>query len=164
MDDSKEHLRFDSPAQEVYLNLWRTYDCLKSLEEKLFDQVELSAQQYNALRLLKSSSPNTLQTSELGKRLISRSPDMTRMLDRLEKRELVERKRNLQNRRVVDVAITHQGLHLLEDLAEKVRQLHQQQLGHLGIEQLAELTKLLIEARKPHDDQSCAWLEHKLGG
>src|SRR5689334_16876448 len=81
--------RFDSLHQEAYLNLWRTYDRLKALEDELFAKVDLSAQQYNALRLLEASHPTTVPTLTLGTLLISRAPDMTRMLDRLEDRGLV---------------------------------------------------------------------------
>ena len=70
----KSGKRFDSPEQETFLNLWRTYDCLKALEDELFSSYQLSAQQYNALRLLRSVHPASMQTLALGKRLISRGP------------------------------------------------------------------------------------------
>ena len=76
--------RFDSLQQEAYLSLWRTYDRLKSLEDELFAEFDLSAQQYNSLRLLEAVQPGTMPTSALGNKLISRAPDMTRLLDRLE--------------------------------------------------------------------------------
>ena len=110
--------RFDSPEQEAFLNLWRTYDCLKALEEELFARFQLSAQQYNALRLLRSVYPASIQTLALGKLLISRSPDTTRMLDRLEQRQLIIRERRIENRRVVEVAITKEQLAALWPMTE----------------------------------------------
>ncbi|MFM8728304.1 MAG: MarR family transcriptional regulator, partial [Planctomycetaceae bacterium] len=86
VSSNKRSVRFDSAEQEAFLNLWRTYDCLKGLEESVFGEYQLSAQQYNALRLLRAVHPGSLPTLSLGRRLISRSPDTTRMLDRLEDR------------------------------------------------------------------------------
>lgn len=154
---------FDSPEQEVFLNLWRTYDCLKLLEEKLFGRHHLSPQQYNALRLLKSVFPGTMRTLDLGRRLISRSPDTTRMLDRLEQRGLITRQRRADNRRVVEVAITLAGLELLEGIAADVVEMHREQLGHLSEEDRRELLRLLKLARRPHEDATCDWLNDVQG-
>ena len=153
------HRRFDSPEQEVFLNLWRTYDCLKALEETLFGRYQLSAQHYNALRLLAAADPQPMQTLSLGRRLISRAPDMTRMLDRLEKRQLVTRHRRAENRRVVEVGLTGAGRALLSEMGDAVRQMHHQQLGHLTAAQQRQLTDLLQRARAPHEDASCDWLD-----
>ena len=154
----KSGKRFDSPEQEAYLNLWRTYDCLKALEDELFGRFQLSAQQYNALRLLRSVSPGSMQTLALGKRLISRGPDTTRMLDRLEQRNLIVRERRADNRRVVEIAITPEGLALLDDMAQPVREMHEKQLGHLGRGEQKDLIVLLKRIREPHEDASCDWM------
>ncbi|WP_261337832.1 MarR family winged helix-turn-helix transcriptional regulator [Gimesia maris] len=152
-------MNFDSKEQESFLHLWRTYDCLKVLEDSLFLQFELSPQQYNVLRLLQMYSPRTMQTMELGRRLISRCPDTSRMLDRLEKRLLVKRSRLPENRRVVEIAITKQGLALLKKMEKAVLEMHRQQLGHLSEKEHNSLIQLLKKARKPHEDSSCDWLE-----
>jgi DNA-binding MarR family transcriptional regulator len=149
--------RFDSPEQQAYLYLWRTYDRLKSLEEKLFQKHDLSPQQYNALRLLRGAQPGTIPTLALGARLISRAPDMTRLLDRLEDRGLVARHRRPENRRVVEVEITAAGIQLLDQLADQVRDCHHEQLGHLSKAQLAQLVTLLEEARRPHETAENPW-------
>ena len=101
--------RFDSPEQEAFLNLWRTYDRLRALEDELFGRHGLTAQQYNALRLLRACHPESLPTLELAARLVSRAPDITRLLDKLEQRALVARDRLPENRRVVRVSITDAG-------------------------------------------------------
>lgn len=144
--------RFDSAQQEAFLNLWRTYDKLKELEDAMFTSVDLSAQQYNTMRLLLASHPTPMPTLSLGARLISRAPDMTRMLDKLEGRGLIHRSRREDNRRVVDVSLTAAGLELLEQLAEPVRECHMLQLGHLSPEELESLTHLLKKGRAPHED------------
>jgi DNA-binding MarR family transcriptional regulator len=148
---------FDSPQQEAYLSLWRTYDRLRTVEDALFSKYDLTAQQYNALRLLESKSPEPMLTSAIGQRLISRAPDITRLLDRLEQRGLVTRNRPADNRRTVQVSITQAGLELLTELARPVRECHAKQLGHLPIEQLKKLIELLRHARRPHEDSSGNW-------
>ena len=98
--------RFDSAEQEAFLNLWRTYDRLRILEDELFGRHGLTAQQYNALRLLKAASPGKMTTLGLASSLVSRAPDITRLVDRLGARGLVDRERPMDNRRVVYVGIT----------------------------------------------------------
>src|SRR5947209_2220396 len=107
---------FDSLQQEVFLSLWRTYDRLRALEEELFDRYGLTPQQYNALRLLGGASPEKIRTLDLAGRLISRAPDITRLLDKLERRGLIERDRPVANRREVHVGITDAGLALVRDI------------------------------------------------
>lgn len=147
---------YDSPQQEAYLQLWRTYDRLRAIEEALFAPFELSAQQYNALRLLQAAAPEGLRTLELGKLLISRAPDMTRLLDRLEQRGWIQRERLPQNRRVVEVVITPAGSKLLQDLQQPVRDCHEQQLGHLTPDELHAFIAGLKLAREPHESGGAA--------
>src|SRR5262245_42021567 len=153
----KHGRRFDSPQQEVYLNLWRTYDRLRMLEDELFLQHDLTAQQYNALRLLKAEHPGTLPTLVLAGRLVSHAPDITRLVDRLQDRGLVARQRMPDNRRVVQVGITDAGLALLKELEQPVRECHLKQLGHLPPAQLQSLVELLRIARQPHEDEGSPW-------
>ena len=143
---------FDSLEQEVFLNLWRTYDRLKSMEDDVFGRAGLSAQQYNALRLLRSVRPDAMPTLVLGCRLISRAPDMTRLLDRLEQRKLLSRERRPENRRVVEVRISEKGMELLDEIHDAVQECHQQQLGHMNKKALRQLTELLKQSRQPHED------------
>ena len=149
--------RFDSPQQEAYLSLWRTYDRLRMLEDELFTKYDLTAQQYNALRLLKAEHPGTLPTLVLAARLVSHAPDITRLLDRLAERGLVVRERMADNRRVVQVGISGSGLALLKEFEEPVRECHQRQLGHLSQAQLSTLVELLRAARAPHEAPASAW-------
>ena len=97
-------MHFDSIEQEAYLQLWRTYDRLREIEERVFAEHQVTAQQYNALRVLKSIRPNRMTTSALGSKLVSRAADMTRLLDKLEVQGWVERARGTENRRIVEVA------------------------------------------------------------
>jgi DNA-binding MarR family transcriptional regulator len=149
--------RFDSLEQEVFLGLWRTYDRLRALEEELFARYDLTPQQYNALRLLAGAHPDKIRTLELAARLVSRAPDITRLLDKLEQRRLIERDRPADNRRVVRVGVTEAGLALLHELRQPLRDCHVRQLGHLSPRQLKELATLLRAARLPHEHTSSPW-------
>jgi DNA-binding MarR family transcriptional regulator len=149
---------FDSPQQEAYLSLWRTYDRLRALEDELFGRYDLTAQQYNALRLLERKHPEPMLTSAIAQRLISRAPDITRLLDRLEQRGLVARNRPPENRRVVQISITPAGINLLAELARPVRECHAKQLGHLPAEQLKKLIDLLRLVRRPHEESDSLWI------
>jgi DNA-binding MarR family transcriptional regulator len=149
--------RFDSPEQEAFLSLWRTYDRLRVFEDDLFGGYDLTPQQYNALRLLAAEHPAKVRTLDLAGRLVSRAPDITRLLDKLEQRGLVERDRPADNRRVVHVGITAAGFALLRELREPLRRCHARQLGHLTAAQLADLTALLRAARLPHEEAPSPW-------
>jgi MarR family transcriptional regulator, organic hydroperoxide resistance regulator len=148
---------FDSLEQEVFLNLWRTYDRLRIEEDRLFGIHGLTPQQYNALRVLRGEHPGSLPTLALAERLVSRAPDITRLLDKLEKRNLIERERPEGNRRAVHVRISPDGLKLLDELDEAVRECHVRQLGHLSRDKLRQLAELLQEARGPHEDTGSPW-------
>jgi len=107
---------------------------------------DLSATQYNVLRILRGS-PDGLPCGEIASRMITRDPDITRLLDRLERRGLISRCRETKDRRMVMAGITPDGLKLLARLDEPVGDAHRKQLGHLGRERLRALTELLHAAR-----------------
>ncbi|HBJ34841.1 MAG TPA: MarR family transcriptional regulator [Planctomycetaceae bacterium] len=155
---SSDAIEFDSIEQRVFLHLWRTYDLLKVFEDECLTKFEITAQQYNVLRILKSVSPEGLPTMQLGQRMISRGPDMTRMLDRLESRHLIKRQRQDSNRRVVEAWITAIGLSMLDSMHHEILTMHQKQVGHLSPDQHQQLIQLLRLVRKPHEDASCDWL------
>jgi DNA-binding MarR family transcriptional regulator len=108
---------------------------------------ELSSNQYNVLRILRGA-PDGLPCGEIGNRMITRDPDITRLLDRLEKRNLISRCRETRDRRMVMARITPEGLDLLARTDEPVREAHRSQMGHLGRERLRVLTELLQVARE----------------
>jgi DNA-binding MarR family transcriptional regulator len=156
--------RFDTPEQEAFLNLWRTYDRLHRVEEELFREYELNPQQYNALRILKASHPDRIPTLQLASRLVSHAPDITRLLDKLEQRGLIFRERPAANRRSVLAGITPEGLELVKVLEEPIQECGRRQLGHLTDEQLAQLVELLRLARRPHEPVLGEWGHDKRPG
>ena len=150
-------LRFDSLEQQAFLSLWRTYDRLRALEDELFGRYELSPQQYNVLRLLKAEHPDPLPTLALADRLVSRAPDITRMLDKLEQRGLIQRTRPPTDRRTVLVGVTVAGLALVDKISAPLRDCHERQLGHLSGNDLKKLVALLHAARAPHEPEDSTW-------
>lgn len=151
------NIKFDSAQQEAYLNLWRSYDRLRAVEDRLFARWDLTAQQYNVLRLLESTTQDAVPTLSLATRLVSKAPDITRMIDRLEKRGWIRRERSGTDRRTVMVSITDGGRELLEKIAEPLKVCHEEQLGHLTSEELESLTGLLCKARRPHEPEGSRW-------
>jgi DNA-binding MarR family transcriptional regulator len=131
----------------AYLELCRTTDMLSRNLSSLLKAEDLSATQYNVLRILRGA-PDGLPCGEIGNRMITRDPDITRLLDRLEKRELISRCRESKDRRMVMARITPGGLKLLARMDEPVRAMHRRQLGHLGRERLRALTELLQVSRQ----------------
>ena len=149
--------RFDSLQQEAFLNLWRTYDRLRALEDELFGRFGLTAQQYNALRILRAAYPAKVPTLALATRLVSRAPDITRLLDKLHDRGLIDRERPAENRRTVMVGITDAGLALIEEINPQVRDCHVRQLGHLEPGEMKTLVELLNKVRAPHEPDGSTW-------
>jgi DNA-binding MarR family transcriptional regulator len=134
------------PEELVFLELARTTDMLSRRLSGLLKAEDLSANQYNVLRILRGS-PDGLPCGEIGNRMITRDPDITRLLDRLERRKLIDRWRDPADRRVVLAKITPAGLELLARMDEPIREGHRSQLGHMGGSKLKMLSQLLQEAR-----------------
>ena len=134
--------------EDAFVALLRAADVLQWRAEEMFKEHGLSATQYNALRILRGAGPEGLTCSEIGERMINRDPDITRLLDRLERRSLVRRKREPQDRRVIRCGITNAGLALLKSLDRPVLTLNRRLLGHLGEGRLQSLISLLETARE----------------
>ena len=138
--------RIPTREEAAFLELLRTSDQLTRRLVPVLKTEELSEKQYNVLRILRGS-PEGLACSEIGNRMITRDPHITRLLDRLEKRTLISRCRETKDRRTVVTTITPRGLKVLERLDEPIQELHRKQLGHLGRERLKTLCELLRSAR-----------------
>jgi DNA-binding MarR family transcriptional regulator len=146
-DEIKKAKPFDSLEQEAFLNLARTCDLLASESAAVLKAVGISPPQYNVLRILRGAG-ESLACGEIADRMITRDPDMTRLLDRLEKRGLVSRCREQKDRRVVAARVTDAGLKLLADLDPQILAAHAKQLGHMSGDDLKQLIALLEAARK----------------
>ena len=135
-----------SREEMAFLDLLRTTDVLSRRLALLLKTEDVSSTQYNVLRILRGA-PDGLACGEIANRMITRDPDITRLLDRLEKRGLVARCRETADRRMVLTRITPEGLALLARLDQPVQEVHRRQLGHLGRERLRALAELLSDCR-----------------
>jgi len=140
----KQKRAFASPEQEVLLGLrLAAARLVEPWGVFLKTTAGLTNSQYNALRILRGSHPTRLTCSDIGQRMIARDPDVTRVVDRLTARGLVERTRSSRDRRVVEVGITETGLALLHDLDVHALRMPRALLGHLGPTRLRHLRALL---------------------
>jgi DNA-binding MarR family transcriptional regulator len=135
----------------LFVALLKTADNVGQEAEQLLKAAGLTGAQYNVLRILRGSEPGGLPCRGISERMISRDPDITRLLDRMEKRGLITRARQTDDRRVVKTCITAQGLSLLKTLDQPVHDLHKRQFRHMPAAQLKTLAELLekFRARKP---------------
>ncbi|MBI3695976.1 MAG: MarR family transcriptional regulator [Acidobacteria bacterium] len=132
---------------EAFLNLQRTADVLLRGIEAVLKPFGFSPTQYNVLRILRGAGPEGLACRHIGDRMLTRDPDITRLLDRLEARKLVSRTREQKDRRVLTTRVTEAGLEILKQLDAPIAQAHRKQLGHLGEARLRTLSSLLELAR-----------------
>jgi DNA-binding MarR family transcriptional regulator len=145
-ESEKHGRRIGSPEEVAFLDLLRTTDMLSRGLVGILKSEDVSPTQYNVLRILRGAGDG-LACGEIASRMITRDPDVTRLLDRLEKRRLITRCRETQDRRTVISRITPEGLKLLARLDEPVQAAHRKLLGHLGRERLRALTELLRVSR-----------------
>jgi DNA-binding MarR family transcriptional regulator len=147
-EELKQTRPFKSPAQEAYLSLQRTAAVLEHELELALKPSGITATQYNVLRILRGSEPGGLCRSEIGDRLIRPVPDVTRLLDRLEKTGLVRRARASDDRRYVTTRITRHALRVLDELESAIDAAHERQFGHLDDGRLKTLIGLLGAVRE----------------
>ena len=140
----KQKKPFSSPEHEILLGLLiAAARVMEPWGRFLKTTAQLTNTQYNVLRILRGSHPAKLACSDISERMIDRDPDVTRLIDRLEKRGLVKRTRSHRDRRVVEVGITDKGLALVRGLDAHVQRMPKALLGHLGLERLGKLGSLL---------------------
>lgn len=144
----KQSSPIGSLEEEAYLNMLRTVNALSQELGELLRTHDLTSAQYNVLRILRGAGEGGLTASDIGERMITRDPDVTRLVDRLEKRGLVERWRCEADRRVVWTRISPEGREAIDPLDQPIHDLHVAQLEHLGAEKLRTLVGILEQARE----------------
>lgn len=147
-NEIKQGKPFESLQAEVYLNLMRTADALSRGVEDILKLAGLSQTQYNILRILKGAGDQGLCCREIGERMITRDPDVTRLLDRMERGGLVTRSRNTRDRRVITARITPAGLKLVKDLDAPLAEYNRKLLSHMEKNDLRKFVELLEIARE----------------
>jgi len=132
----------------TFIALLKAADLLQQEAEQLVKAHGLTGAQYNVLRILRGAEPEGLACSSIGERMISHDPDMTRLLDRMERRAWITRQRQTSDRRVVKTRITPSGLDLLRRLDQPIHELHKRQFRHIPAGRVKELARLLEEIRE----------------
>ena len=143
----KEH-PFDLPGQEAYLNLIRTRSVLAGDFAPVFRDAGLGEAQYNALRIAVAAGADGVRIDTIRRRLVDRDPDVSRIVDRLARADLVVREGDPDDRRAVRIVATPEGRRLAERLRDKLDAIHRTQFSHLSDGELAELNRLLFKARQ----------------
>ena len=136
-----------SLENRIFVALLQTADTLGQEAEQLLKAAGIPSAQYNVLRILRGAEPEGLACRAIGDRMISHDPDITRLLDRMERRGLITRERQTDDRRVVKTRITPQGLSLLKTLDQPIHDLHKRQFRHISTARLKTLFDLLEEVR-----------------
>jgi len=147
-DEIKQNKPLGSLEEKAFVALLRTADQLQWRVAEMLKPHGLSPTQYNAMRILRGAGVEGLACSEIGQRMINRDPDITRLLDRLERSGLIRRSREQKDRRVIKAHITPAGLDLLKSIDREVEKFHHNLLGHLGRERLESLIAALDAARQ----------------
>lgn len=153
-DEIKQTRPFRSPEQEAFLNLQRTADVLMGrMAEVMQTHGGVSPTQYNVLRILRGAGDEGLPCRAVAERMVTRDPDITRLLDRLERDGLITRARDTRDRRVVLARLTDKGSKVVDTLDEPVDRELKRQLGHLGKQKLGQLIELLETVRAHAQEQ-----------
>lgn len=142
-DEIKQNLPFESPGDECLIALLRTADHVNLALERMMKDHGITPTQYNVLRILRGALPDGLTCSEIGKRLVNHVPDVTRLLDRIERSGWVKRERTSQDRRLVMIRLTGEGKQRVDEMDKPVRETTRAIMGVLDKKQTRELIELL---------------------
>lgn len=143
----KQSKPFSSLEEEAFIAILRTADKLQLQLVELLKTHGLTPTQFNALRILRGAGDAGLPCSEIGERMINHDPDITRLLDRLEQRDLVQRRRDQKDRRVHMARITRTGLEILKKLDQPVQEFHRHSMPKVGEAGLKSLIRQLEKVR-----------------
>jgi len=146
-DELKQTKPFSCVEEEAYLSLMRTAAVLDHSLSQALKPFDVTPTQYNVLRILRGAGRDGLCRNEVGTRLVTAVPDVTRLLDRMEELGLIVRERGTKDRRFVSTRLTRKGADLVERLDAKVSQIHAEQLGHVDKRSLKTLVDLLAQVR-----------------
>jgi DNA-binding MarR family transcriptional regulator len=147
LEDLKQTKPFQSVAQEAFLTLQRTADVIERRTTQFLKKWDISGTQYNVLRILRGAGPEGLRCGEIGERMVTHDPDITRLLDRMEKAGWVERARDTIDRRVVLTRISKKGLDLLKQIDKPIEEETRVMGSHFSDKKFRELINLLNELR-----------------
>ncbi|NNE08778.1 MAG: MarR family transcriptional regulator [Gemmatimonadetes bacterium] len=130
-------------AQEAFVALVRTTDCLQSEVHAVLKAHGISGPQYNVLRILRGTDPAGLPCQGIADRMITRVPDITRLIDRLLLVRMVSREKDAADRRVVRVRLAARGRKLLDELDGPIAEMHRKQFSRLSQKEIRDMTRVL---------------------
>ncbi len=139
---------FDSRESEAFLNLVRTHETVMRPVSQFFREYGLTQTLYNVLRIIRGAGDQGVTCTQIGERILTRVPDVTRLVDRLTKAKLVRRVRNKDDRRVVELFLTAKGTDLLKKMDAPLTSLHQENFSHMNERELSTLIRLLTKMRQ----------------
>jgi len=145
--EAKQKQFAHSRRQDAVVSIMRTANYLRHFSSPVFNQHDITSQQFNVLRILQGAGMEGLPTLDIAERMIEQAPGITRLLDRLEAKKFVRRERPSDNRRQVLCYITKPGLDLLQELDTPFRNRVNQALHRLEESELEELIRLLTVVR-----------------
>lgn len=146
-EDLKQTKPFKCVEEEAYLSIVRTAAVLEHGFAQALKRHKLTPTQYNVLRMLRGAGAYGLCRNEVGERLVTNVPDVTRLLDRMEETGLIIRERSASDRRYVTARIAPRGLDLVNRLDASIAAIHHAQLGHVDRRTLRQLIDLLTSVR-----------------
>jgi DNA-binding MarR family transcriptional regulator len=146
-EEIKQGRPFRSAQEEAFVQLLRTYDLLYYELTEFLRPSGISPTQYNVLRILRGAGDVGLTCGEVGERMVTREPDITRLLDRVERQGWIERRRQTDDRRVVRAWIKAEGLKLLSQIDKSLDRFQRSQFPKMSQEQLDALSRLLEQVR-----------------
>lgn len=138
---------FESLGQEAFLNLQRTSEFLERKVANGLKPYGITPPQFNVLRILRGAGAEGLITREIGERMVTAVPDVTRMLDRIEALGLIYRERGIADRRLVTVCIADSGLKLLSELDVALKDFHKELFGECSEQEITGLIGVLEKLR-----------------
>jgi DNA-binding MarR family transcriptional regulator len=151
-DEIGRNRPFDSLEQELFLNLIRTSEWLQGEFAGVFKKHGITQPQFNVLKVLQVEEKSGIPIQKIGKRMTTKSSDVTRLVDRLERSELVERFRTEEDRRVIYVRLTDAGWAMIDQLVQPLADAHKYTKGHFDRTSLESLNKLLFDLRHSRDE------------
>ena len=161
LKELKQTRPFVSPNQEATVALLRTADVVNRLVDAVIAREGITGQQYNVLRILRGAGEKGLPTLEIAERMIEQTPGITRLIDRLEAKQLVVRERCATDRRQVFCRITAAGLALLAKLDAPVQDIAGEALHQLSKKDIAQLLELLDRTRESTNATILKMEEHQ---
>ncbi|MCC5919129.1 MAG: MarR family transcriptional regulator [Cyclobacteriaceae bacterium] len=149
IEEQIKQKKFDSEAHKLSVNIMFTSAWIENHNKDFFKSHEITAQQYNVLRILRGQKSKPISTSDIRKRMIDKASDVSRIVARLKDKNLVSQCTSSKDKRFVEVAITNKGLDLLKKMDPIMNSLDSL-MNNLNAQEQETLNNLLDKLRGYH--------------